>query len=232
MRTLIGADIVAFHASHADFLALTADGDYIHLDRSDIAGDGHDQYAHTITHTGTRVQILMDRATFHEREWLQDATREDGTLDPDVAEDAADFITDDGILPGHLLAAGNAERAWQEAANKADRLAAERARIVADIVTLAGSQSEAARRLMLNQSTVSRLVKKHEAAKAAEEQRRAAIAAADAITEGSRVHVSAYSVPEDWARTGEIIEVGEETVVVELDGGRRQELPKDEVTPA
>lgn len=49
---------------------------------------------------------------------------------------------------------------------------------------------------------------------------------------GSRVTVPDYMVPEDWARTGEIIDITDETVVVELDGGHRQELPADEVTPA
>jgi hypothetical protein len=44
--------------------------------------------------------------------------------------------------------------------------------------------------------------------------------------------VPAYAVPEDWPRTGEIVEDGAETVVVELDNGRRQELPADEVTTA
>jgi hypothetical protein len=49
---------------------------------------------------------------------------------------------------------------------------------------------------------------------------------------GTRVTVPAYAVPEDWPRTGEIVEDGAETVVVELDNGRRQELPADEVTAA
>jgi prevent-host-death family protein len=52
------------------------------------------------------------------------------------------------------------------------------------------------------------------------------------ITVGTRITVPDYSVPEDWTRDGEVVEVGEETVVVELDNGHRQELPLDEITPA
>jgi antitoxin (DNA-binding transcriptional repressor) of toxin-antitoxin stability system len=55
---------------------------------------------------------------------------------------------------------------------------------------------------------------------------------AGAVTAGARVTVPDYSVPEDWPRGGEVVEVGDETVVVELDNGHRQELPLDEVTLA
>ncbi|TFI30180.1 type II toxin-antitoxin system prevent-host-death family antitoxin [Streptomyces sp. 4R-3d] len=50
-----------------------------------------------------------------------------------------------------------------------------------------------------------------------------------AVTVGTRVTVPEYSVPEDWARKGEIIEATDEAVVVELDDGHKQELPRDEV---
>lgn len=52
------------------------------------------------------------------------------------------------------------------------------------------------------------------------------------VTEGSRITVPTHAVPEDWPTTGEAVEVGEETIVVELDNGRRQELPADEVSLA
>lgn len=51
-----------------------------------------------------------------------------------------------------------------------------------------------------------------------------------ATTVGARCTVPEYSVPEDWNRSGEIVEVNDETVVVELDDGHRQELPTEEVT--
>jgi len=52
------------------------------------------------------------------------------------------------------------------------------------------------------------------------------------VTQGSRIVVPAYAVPEDWPTTGEAVEVSAETIVVELDNGRRQELPGDEVALA
>lgn len=47
---------------------------------------------------------------------------------------------------------------------------------------------------------------------------------------GARCTVPEYSVPEGWSRSGEIAEVNDETVVVDLDDGHRQELPTEEVT--
>ncbi|MGK3105336.1 type II toxin-antitoxin system Phd/YefM family antitoxin [Streptomyces sp. WAC05858] len=58
----------------------------------------------------------------------------------------------------------------------------------------------------------------------------APLESAMAIAVGTRVTVPDYSVPEDWAHEGEIVEIGDQTVVVELDDGHRQELPQDEVT--
>jgi hypothetical protein len=49
---------------------------------------------------------------------------------------------------------------------------------------------------------------------------------------GTRVTVPAYAVPEDWPSVGEIVEDNAETVIVELDNGRRQELPTVDVTAA
>ncbi|GGX36523.1 hypothetical protein [Streptomyces chryseus] len=37
-------------------------------------------------------------------------------------------------------------------------------------------------------------------------------------------------IPDDWPDTGQIVEVLDETVVVELDNGRRTEVPTDQVT--
>ncbi|MGW1015561.1 type II toxin-antitoxin system prevent-host-death family antitoxin [Streptomyces niveus] len=53
-----------------------------------------------------------------------------------------------------------------------------------------------------------------------------------AITVGTRVTVPEYSVPEDWTRQGEVTEATDDTVVVKLDDGHKQELPRDEVSPA
>jgi hypothetical protein len=50
------------------------------------------------------------------------------------------------------------------------------------------------------------------------------------VTEGDRITIPAHAVPEDWPTTGEVIAVGEETTVVELDNGHRQELPNVDIT--
>jgi hypothetical protein len=52
------------------------------------------------------------------------------------------------------------------------------------------------------------------------------------LTTGARVTIPAYAVPAGWPTTGEVVEPGEETTVVELDNGRTQELPNTEITPA
>lgn len=48
---------------------------------------------------------------------------------------------------------------------------------------------------------------------------------------GALVTVPPHSVPDDWARDGEIIELTDETAIVGLTDGHRQELPRDELTP-
>jgi hypothetical protein len=52
------------------------------------------------------------------------------------------------------------------------------------------------------------------------------------IAVGSRIVIPTHAVPEDWPTTGEVTEINEETTVVELDNGKLQELPSDEVTLA
>lgn len=52
------------------------------------------------------------------------------------------------------------------------------------------------------------------------------------LTTGTRVTIPAHHVPEGEPTTGEVVEVGDETTVVELDGGRTAELPNGEITPA
>ncbi|MBQ1165512.1 hypothetical protein KBZ21_46815, partial [Streptomyces sp. A73] len=51
----------------------------------------------------------------------------------------------------------------------------------------------------------------------------------DTMTIGTRVTVPDYSVPEGRALAGEIVEKNDETVIVELDDGHRQELPTNEI---
>lgn len=50
------------------------------------------------------------------------------------------------------------------------------------------------------------------------------------INPGTPVTIPLYAVPADWPTTGEVVEVGAETTVIELDNGERQEVPTDEIT--
>lgn len=209
MRPITGADITDFYASGDDLLVLTADGEFAHID-----GDGA-AYDFVTAANGESVQILLERRTITDGEWFPDALDDDGNLIPAFAEEMAAIINNDGILPGRAMRAVAAGKAWEKSEQATNALAAARAAAVAEVAAYAGSQSAAARLLGLDQSTVNKLVKK-----------------ANRATVGARATVPADSIPEDWASTGEVVEVNTETVVVELDGGHRQELPTDEVTPA
>lgn len=53
-----------------------------------------------------------------------------------------------------------------------------------------------------------------------------------AMEPGDPIRLAPHMVPSDWPHTGTLDEVKEETVVVELDNGYRQEVPLSEVSPA
>lgn len=220
MRKLTATDIIDFHDSRDDLLVLDAAGEYTHLDYTDINTTTYDDgrvntYDFCTTTDGSEVQILLERATITDGDWFPSALDADGNLTPDVAAEMADIITNDGIIPPRALKAQDAEKKRQAAADAADAAAIKRAQAVAEVVAyLGGNQSAAARVLGIDQSTVNRLMKKI------------------TVKAGARVTVPAHAVPEDWPTTGEAVEVGEETTVVELDNGKRQELPNDDVTLA
>ncbi|GIF16534.1 type II toxin-antitoxin system Phd/YefM family antitoxin [Actinoplanes teichomyceticus] len=50
------------------------------------------------------------------------------------------------------------------------------------------------------------------------------------LTAGTRVIVDRDTLPTDWTAAGEITEVTEQTVIVELDNGQRQEVLHDQVS--
>jgi hypothetical protein len=220
MRKLTAADIIDFYNSRDDLLVLDAAGEYTHLDYTDIDTTTYDDgrvnaYDFCTTTDGDEVQILLERAAITDGDWFPDALDAGGNLTEAVAAEMADIITTEGIVPARARKAQAAEKQRQDAADAADAAAIKRAQAVAEVVAyLGGNQSAAARALGIDQSTVNRLMKKV------------------TVKVGARVTVPAHAVPEDWPATGEAIEVGEETTVVELDNGRRQEIPSDEVTPA
>lgn len=169
MRPITGTDIIAFYNSGYDLLVRTADGALTYLDRGDIVstsrGDNRiTAYDYVTTEDGAEVQVLLEVDAITDGDWFPDALDDDGNLIPSVADEMADIINSDGILPGVLLAARFA-REDQERAEAAAREAAQRrARAVAEVVEFCGgNQSEAARLLGLDQSTVNKLVKKVDA---------------------------------------------------------------------
>jgi hypothetical protein len=219
MRPITGTDIIDFHASGYDLLVLTADGEYAHIDIDEVhqtySGPRPESYNYVETDKG-QVQVLLTTSDITDGEWFPDALDDSGDLIPSVADEMARIVTNDGILPSRALKAVEAGKAWRASEQETNRRAAARAAAVAEVAAYAGSQSAAAIVLGLDQSTVNKLVKKA--------KRTAEV--------GDRITVPAHAVPEDWPTTGEAVEVGAETIVVELDNGSRQELPADEVTRA
>jgi DNA-binding transcriptional regulator YdaS (Cro superfamily) len=173
MRPLTATDILDFYASRADLLVLrTSTGEYDHIDASDIDEGRPDSYNLVTLTDETDAQILLARDTITDGEWFPDALDDEGDLDPGAANDMAFIITSDGVLQRCLKRANFASTAWTEAAEKANHYAALRAAAVAEVVdVVGGNQSEAARLLALDQSTVNRLVKKARAAAEADNDR-------------------------------------------------------------
>lgn len=158
MRPITGTDIITFHKSGEDLLALTTGGQFTHLDEGDIASSSYD---YATTTDGAEVQILLQRDTITGGDWFDDALDDNGNLIPSVADEMADIINNDGILPSRVLGAQAANQQWKQAEDEAARRAAVRAHAVANVVAFAGdNQSQAARLLGLDQSTVNKLVKK------------------------------------------------------------------------
>lgn len=170
VRPITGIDIMNFHYGRDDLLVLTAEGKFTSINRSDIAyspgGDtGFHAYTFVITKEGNAVQILLDRSTLDGGAWFPNAVGDNGLLIPSVADEMAEVINKDGILPSRVANAVVAESRWRRSWEHTNRLAVERAKDVAAVVSYcAGNQSQAARLLHLHQSTVNKLVKKAEEA--------------------------------------------------------------------
>jgi len=166
MTALLAAeDILSFYGSRrrgAQYLAIE-NGDFVYLDTGDIAEGYPESYKYVTTHQGTQAQILLGQDTIADGDWFPDALDEDGSLRPEVAGEMADIINADAGLAIQV-----AVEAAQELGNVAERdaqaaqaSAMARARGVVEVVRLCGgNQSEAARRLGVDQSRVNQLVKK------------------------------------------------------------------------
>lgn len=164
MRPITGTDITDFYASRWDLLVLTADGEFDHLDNDAIDAGSYDDrataYDFVNTVNGTQVQVLLERRTISDGDWFPDALNDDGSLDGDAADQMAEIINSDGILPSRAMKAVEAGKRWEQSERDTNNLAAARAAAVAEVAAYAGSQSAAGRLLGLDQSTVNKLVKK------------------------------------------------------------------------
>lgn len=171
MRPITGTDIIDFHNTRYDLLVLTTDGEFDHIDLDAVTSSSHDDgrataYDYVTTDNG-EVQVLLERTTVEAGEWFPDALTDGGNLIPSCADEMAQIINEDGILPSRALKAVDAGKAWAAAEKTAHELAAKRAAAVAEVVAYcSGNQTKAGLVLGLDQSTVNKLVKKARAATA------------------------------------------------------------------
>lgn len=165
MQPITGTTVIDFYNTRYDLLVLTADGEFDHIDYSDVTDSSYDDSRATaydfVTTENGEVQVLLERTTVEEGEWFPGALTGDGDLIPSAADEMAAIINNDGILPSRTLKAVEASKAWEEAEQTAKDLAAARAAAVNEVSAYAGSQSAAAIILGLDQSTVNKLVAKH-----------------------------------------------------------------------
>ncbi|MFE0699107.1 hypothetical protein [Streptomyces sp. NPDC058872] len=174
MHLLTGTDIINFHNGRDDLLILTTDGEFTTADHSAIVSSPHKDgqataYDLVVLDDGTEAQVMVARSTINEGDWFPDALGDDGHLNASVADEMAAIINTDagltGLLQIHEIRETTA--AWEKADQEANRLAGERAqRVAAFVQHCGGNQSEAARRLGLDQSTVNKLVRKAKGATA------------------------------------------------------------------
>lgn len=166
MRPITGTDIIDFYNTRYDLLVLTANGEFDHIDRDSVTSSSYNDgrataYDFVATEDG-EVQVLLERSTVEDGGWFPDALTDEGDLIPLAADDMADIINQDGILPSRARKAIRAGEAWKTADEAARQAAADRAAAVVEVVAYCGgNQSKAGRLLGLDQSTVNKLVAKH-----------------------------------------------------------------------
>jgi hypothetical protein len=166
MRPITGTDIIDFYNTRYDLLILTAEGEFDHIDYSNVESSPYEDnrataYDYVTLDNDTEVQVLLERSAIDEGEWFPDALSDDGDLTPRAADEMAAIINMDGILPSRATKAVEASKQWKAAEQETNRLAIERAKAVAEVVAYCGgNQSRAAGALGLDQSTVNKLVKK------------------------------------------------------------------------
>lgn len=165
MRPISYGDIISFHEGRADLLVLDADSKFSHIKYDDVANGRAEAYFGIELSDGSTATVLLERKTIDDGQWFPDALDDNGDLIPGYAMDMADIINNDTLREIAINRAVDAFGEWRTSEQETNRLAMARARTVVDVVAFCkGSQTEAARRLDLDQSTVNRLVKKAQAA--------------------------------------------------------------------
>lgn len=162
MRPITGTDIIDYYnARDGGILSLSADGEFVSLNSAWITDGTPSAYAYVSTDEG-EFQTLLSVGTITDGDWYPDALDDNGKLIPAVADEMADIINQDGILPSRARKAIQAGEDWKRDEAVAQQSAARRAAAVAEVVAYCGgNQSAAGRVLGLDQSTVNKLVAKH-----------------------------------------------------------------------
>jgi hypothetical protein len=183
MKALAATDILDFYADRSARYLAIENGSYAHLDADDIADGSPLSYSYVTTGRGTEAYILLDRDTISEGDWFP--LDEDGTLSPQTAAEMADIISADAGFALTMAVERAQEMATvaEQTAREAQAAAFARAAAVARVVSLCGgNQSEAARRLGIDQSRVSRLAAKASTLKeSVREMSASAACASDAV---------------------------------------------------
>ncbi|MFE9855539.1 hypothetical protein [Streptomyces sp. NPDC005780] len=169
MRPITGTDIIDFYNSRdGGILSLSAGGEYVSINAAWITEGTPSAYAYVTTDEG-EFQTLLSASTITDGDWYPDALDDNGKLLPAVADEMADIINRDGIVPSRARKAIRAGEEWTKADQEATKLAAQRAAAVTEVVAYCGgNQTKAGIVLGLDQSTVNKLVAKHRRASAAE----------------------------------------------------------------
>jgi HNH endonuclease/Helix-turn-helix domain len=161
--------ILNFSRSHkrgAAFLVLE-NAEFAFLGAEHIADGRPEPYEYITTTEGTKARILLTQDIIRNGARFPGALGSDGSLLPEAAAAMAEAVNREaGFLVAVAIAEahGMGEQAARDAA-QAQASALRRAAAVAQVVELCGgNQTEAARRLGLDQSTVNKLVRKARAA--------------------------------------------------------------------
>ncbi|MEV6409655.1 hypothetical protein AB0M58_43275 [Streptomyces bobili] len=152
MQSVTGQDVLNFYNARNDWLVLTERGELECMK----SVDGTTPYGMTRV-DGREVQVLLDLATLHREDRPPHFFDQSGRLKPEAAEGLAQDIMKFGVLPGRAVKARIAVARWKQAADEAERCAAEQVRAVQELVKYSDIK-KAAQLLNLEKRAVIRLL--------------------------------------------------------------------------